>query len=134
MIRTIAAMFFMAGVVVACARNDMPEPEDGRMLFAENCAICHGADGKGGGPAAEGMDPQPPDLTQISARNGGVFPTSMVLSAIDGYTRQPAAEDMPEFGALLEGPMVPVDTGGPLMTPTPRPLAALAAYLELIQK
>jgi hypothetical protein len=39
---------------------------------------------------------------------------------------------MPEFGALLEGETVPVEVDGTL-TPTPRPLAALLAYLESIQ-
>jgi hypothetical protein len=41
---------------------------------------------------------------------------------------------MPEFGALLEGDTVPVDVGDGVLTPTPRPLAALLAYLESIQE
>ena len=53
---------------------------------------------------------------------------------IDGYERagQPGQE-MPEFGLLLEGETVPVDTGDGVLTPTPRPLAALMVYLESIQ-
>ena len=31
----------------------------GAALFAENCAACHGAQGRGDGPAAKGLDPVP---------------------------------------------------------------------------
>ena len=57
-----------------------------------------------------------------------------MLSQIDGYGRgRVGAEQMPEFGALLEGPLVPVAVDD-VFTPTPRPLAALLAYLEAIQR
>ena len=39
---------------------------------------------------------------------------------------------MPEFGADLSGDLVPLDIDG-VLTPTPRALAALLAYLESIQ-
>ncbi len=35
----------------------------GVRLYAENCALCHGADGKGDGPAAAGLTVRPADLT-----------------------------------------------------------------------
>ena len=76
------------------------EPADGRTAYLDNCASCHGADAKGGGPAARDLAVVPPDLTTISARNGGVFPRDYVMSTIDGLDRgthfDPA---MPEFGA-----------------------------------
>jgi putative copper resistance protein D len=37
--------------------------EHGARLYAENCALCHGADGKGDGPAAAGLTVRPADLT-----------------------------------------------------------------------
>lgn len=120
--------------VAACTPEEMPQASDGRALFMENCAICHGASAKGGGPMARGMDPMPPDLTLISQRNGGEFPKVEVLSTIDGYTKSTIkAPDMPEFGALLEGELVPLDTGDGVLTPTPRKLVALLEYLESIQ-
>lgn len=36
---------------------------DGEELYRNYCALCHGAEGKGDGPAASGFDPPPPDLT-----------------------------------------------------------------------
>jgi len=35
----------------------------GRQLYAANYAACHGADGRGNGPAAKGLTPPPADLT-----------------------------------------------------------------------
>ncbi len=118
-------------LVAACANGDMPEAQEGERLFADNCTACHDYRGTGspqliGGQAA-------PDLTRISARNGGEFPVAQVLSQIDGYGRgKVSTEVMPEFGLLLQGELVPIEVDGTL-TPTPRPLAALLAYLESIQ-
>ena len=118
-------------VVAACTPNDMPEPPEGALLFADNCAACHGARGEGGTSLSNGQPA--PDLTRIAARNDGVFPRARVLSQIDGYGRGALPDEaMPEFGALLRGDLIPVEVDGTL-TPTPRPLAALLAYLESIQ-
>ena len=37
--------------------------EGGARLYAENCALCHGVDGKGDGPAAASLTVRPADLT-----------------------------------------------------------------------
>lgn len=38
--------------------------ETGRMLFQQNCVVCHGAEGRGDGPQAAALDPSPADLRQ----------------------------------------------------------------------
>lgn len=38
--------------------------EQGGALFALHCSTCHGADGKGAGPAAIALNPKPRDLTE----------------------------------------------------------------------
>ncbi|MFY9239580.1 MAG: cytochrome c [Roseovarius sp.] len=123
----------IVAAIAACAQVEMPGPSEGRVLYLENCAQCHGPSGKGDGPWAKGMSPAPSDLTTLGM--GSAFPTTRVLSTIDGYHRaaQPG-QQMPEFGLLLNGETVPVDTGDGVMTPTPRPLAALVAYLQSIQE
>ena len=129
----IAASVVGLGALAACMETaSMPEAGEGRALYVENCAQCHGPVGRGDGPWAKGMTPAPANLTQLA--NGGTFPRARVLSTIDGYHRaQVPGQKMPEFGALLTGETVPVDTGDGVMTPTPRPLAALLTYLESIQ-
>jgi hypothetical protein len=44
-----------------------------------------------------------------------------------------AGPGMPEFGALLEGDLIPFDSGDGILTPTPRKLVALLEYIESIQ-
>ena len=120
----------LAALVIACSEVSMPEPDEGGLLFAQNCATCHGSDAKG---RALANGRTAPDLTGIALLNGGEFPRARVLSQIDGYGRgKLPADAMPEFGALLTGETVPVEVDG-VLTPTPRPLAALLAYLESIQ-
>jgi mono/diheme cytochrome c family protein len=123
-------------LLAACAPEvEMPTRDDGAAVFAENCAICHGTGGRGDGAVAAKMRPRPADLTRIATRSGGAFDRAGTLSRIDGYQR-PAVPgvEMPEFGDLLAGDAVPVDVGDGVMTPTPRPLAALLVYLESIQR
>lgn len=130
-VRAVPRLILGAALAVAlagCVADDMPEPPEGAALFAANCAACHGT--PPGSPVVQGA----PDLSLIARRAGGTFQRAAVLSQIDGYTRQPAAADMPEFGLLLRGPSVPVDVGGAQPSPVPRPLAALLAYLEQVQR
>ncbi|WP_179378775.1 c-type cytochrome [Jannaschia marina] len=114
--------------LAAC--NAEPEPRTdaahGASLFAQNCAACHGADGTGGSG---------PDLTTISARNGGTFPRDRVLAQIDGLDRHAeAGAVMPEFGAGDLGPAIIVEEHEGLGTPIPSDLIALGAYLRSIQQ
>lgn len=120
--------------VAGCMETGMPGAQDGRALFMENCAVCHGENGKGDGPMARAMQKPPKDLTLISLRNGESFPRAKVMSTIDGYARSSmSGPGMPEFGELLQGDLVPYDSGDGILTPTPRKLVALAEYLESIQ-
>ena len=38
----------------------------GKTLFETNCATCHGATGRGDGPAAQGLVPAPANLTALT--------------------------------------------------------------------
>lgn len=128
------ALGLLAGVLGlgACAMQaEMPQPSEGAKLYANNCAACHGHRAMGDEPLIGGQIA--PDLTMLASRNDGTFPRAEVLSQIDGYAKGThVGRVMPEFGAVLTGETVPVDIEGTL-TPTPRPLAALLAYLEDVQ-
>ena len=122
----IGAMAVLSGCVTA--------PVDtGRADYGALCAGCHGATGKGDGPATTTLEAPVPDLTGIAARNGGVFPAIEVMAQIDGYSREQNHGGMPAFWPLLEGDTVLIATGPDMMTPTPARLVALASYLESIQ-
>ena len=120
------------GLLAACVEEAKPTSD----AFAENCAACHGADARGNGPAAAGLGVEIPDLTLISARNGGSFPFSSVMSTIDGYSRGAhSANVMPEFGATEDlGEMVVFEVGDGNGIPVPRKLLAMAQYLESLQR
>ena len=120
---------WMSFFLVACVDRDMPEPDEGGLLFAENCVACHGASGRGDGPLATSLDPAPADLTTLFARG---YDRTKILSIIDGYQRD-GHTPMPEFGAVLEGDLVPVKLSDGSLSPVPRPLAALLFYLEDLQ-
>ena len=121
-------------LLVACAPASMPEPEEGSAFFAANCTDCHGRDGRGEGPLATGLSPGPTDLTLLARRNGGTFPTARALSYIWGDPEQGhLARVMPQFGGAMADDLVPLEVDG-VLTPTPRALAGLLAYLESIQR
>jgi mono/diheme cytochrome c family protein len=57
---------------------------DGKAMFHEYCAVCHGDEGKGNGPAADALKKAPADLTQVARKNGGAFPEIKVQRIITG--------------------------------------------------
>lgn len=72
----------------------------GKQEYQENCAICHAPNGKGGGPYTEFLTRSPPDLTQLTKNNGGVFPVSRMYETIEGNTvPSHGTRDMPIWGA-----------------------------------
>ena len=120
-------------LLVACAPVAMPGPEEGAAFFADNCTSCHGRDGRGEGSATAGLSPRPTDLTRLAETNGGSFPVARALSYIWGDPEQGhLARVMPQFGGAMADDLVPVEVDG-VLTPTPRALAGLLAYLESIQ-
>jgi len=75
----------------------------GQQMYSEYCAVCHGPDGKGKGPAASAMKAAPADLTTLAIQNGGKFPDNKVYSAIRGDMDLPAhgSKDMPVWGSVF---------------------------------
>lgn len=121
---------FLAGLAVAgCAAE--PEPQ-GREIYAAYCAGCHGEWAQGDGILAADLPVRPPDLTRLSAANGGVFPYSRVMAQIHGYPGR--FHVMPEFGPLLQSrPVMWQDETG-AMVETPQALLEVARYLASIQR
>jgi mono/diheme cytochrome c family protein len=105
----IAAVLLVVGLGIAQEKSVKQVPAkptvsvDGKSLFREYCAVCHGINAKGGGPAASALKQAPGDLTQISRKNGGKFPEDRILRMLKG--EEPVAahgsQDMPIWGAVF---------------------------------
>ncbi len=76
---------------------------NGQQLYREYCAVCHGRDGKGNGPAAEALKATPSDLTRLAARKGGKFPAVAVALMIKGEQTVTAhgTREMPVWGPVF---------------------------------
>lgn len=81
----------------------------GEELYQQYCSGCHGVAADGRGSVGAMMDPRPPDLTRIAARNGGVFPQAAVVRTIDG--RDPVIahgpREMPIWGERFAAAVPP---------------------------
>ena len=78
-------------------------PASGEEMYVNYCAVCHGKDGKGGGPAASALKIPPTDLTKLTASAGGKYPALHVSSVSRGEADLPAhgSKDMPVWGPLF---------------------------------
>ena len=75
----------------------------GKEMFNSYCAVCHGTDAKGSGPAASAMKTPPSDLTVLSKNDGGKYPSAHVAAVIRGQASTPShgSQDMPVWGPLF---------------------------------
>jgi len=114
MYRTILPLFALLFGALSAFAQDKPtikqvppsvsDPTSGKAMFTSYCSACHGRDGKGSGPAAAALKKGPSDLTILSRRNGGKFPTLAVQNSIAGEVSGTAAhgsKDMPVWGDVF---------------------------------
>ena len=75
----------------------------GQDLFREYCAVCHGNDARGAGPAASALKVKPADLTQISRKNGSKYPEIRIQRVINGEDELTShgSRDMPIWGQIF---------------------------------
>ena len=74
-----AALFVtMVGLVFAVSSSlradqeqNAEQLEHGRIVYSEQCASCHGQEGKGDGSAARFLDPKPRDFTTAEWKYAG---------------------------------------------------------------
>jgi len=90
----------IVGSTVLAATAAAAAEDIGKREFENNCAVCHGTDGKGEGPYAGIIETKIPDLTTLLADNNGVFPFNRVYEVIDGRVEVKAhgSREMPIWG------------------------------------
>jgi mono/diheme cytochrome c family protein len=91
-----ALLVALGGMAVAALAQQ--KVDFGKREFDNNCAVCHGKDGKGGGVYVELLKRSPPDLTTMARRNGGVFPMARAYEVIEGAGVGHGTRDMPIWG------------------------------------
>jgi len=104
-------------------------PNSGQEMFHSYCAVCHGQDAKGSGPAASALKTSPTDLTTLAQKNGGKYPASHVAAVLRGQalTRSHGTQDMPIWGPLFSS----ISEGGEAQVQ--QRIANLVTYIESLQ-
>jgi mono/diheme cytochrome c family protein len=101
----------------------------GKDMFANYCASCHGADGKGNGPAAAALKTLPANLTVLSQKNGGNYPAMRIASILRGDAELSAhgSKEMPVWGPLFRS------VSGGHESEVQQRISNLTTYIETLQ-
>jgi mono/diheme cytochrome c family protein len=121
-------------------KTSAPSGED---LFNTYCAVCHGKDAKGNGPAAGAFKVPPPDLTTLAQHHGGKFPTEYVTAVlqygVEGVKAH-GSKDMPVWGPLLgpsgalrQSPSLPLAEEREVSSLVTLKIHNLSQYIESLQ-
>ena len=122
----VMAVLIAASAVSSTAQTPAKAGFNGQALYEDYCAVCHGRDGKGDGPAARALKSPPADLTQLSHSHSGRFPETAVRKMILGQDMMPShgTEAMPIWGQVFA--KIDPATAGPRVD-------ALIAHLQKLQ-
>jgi len=136
------SLFVFLAVLTACLgyaqkssvniKVDQTRADNGKQMFANYCAPCHGVDGRGQGPVASALQTKPTDLTLMSRNHNGQFPENHLVSVLRFGVETPAhgSKQMPVWGPVLRQ----LDhSSGSQKTDTLR-IFNLVAYLKTLQQ
>jgi len=104
-VTTIAAA--VAGVILLAPGLGLADGDakSGNDLYHQNCAVCHGAAGKGDGPGAAALTPKPRDLTD-KAYMSGLDDRKLHESIAKGGQAIGKSPLMPPMGAALSAQQI----------------------------
>jgi mono/diheme cytochrome c family protein len=102
----------------------------GQEMYASYCAVCHGANAAGNGPAQSALKIPATDLTTLAEKNGGKYPAMHVSSILRGDAELAAhgSKDMPVWGPLFRNMSQGHDAE------VQQRIANINAYIESLQK
>jgi len=101
----------------------------GAELWKQYCAVCHGVDGRGNGPAVSALVTRPNDLTQLTKQNNGKYPQGRVRDIIMGEQTVTAhgTKEMPMWGDVFR-------SISPNQSFTEMRITNLVLYIQSIQR
>ena len=102
---------------------------NGKLMYGNYCAPCHGASAKGDGPVASSLKVPPTDLTVLSKNNNGKYPGSHIASILESGPPIAAhgSAEMPIWGSVF----AKMDTSNTMDRELR--ISNLSRYLESIQ-
>lgn len=136
-------MLGFVGVLALAACGERVEPPSvaarvarggpGQILYLTYCESCHGASGRGDGPAAEALRTPPTDLTRLWQTHGSPLDRERVAEYIDG--RQllgiHQSREMPVWGEEFFEDLPPTTPN--VETVKRRLIEVLVEYLQTLQ-
>jgi len=105
------------------------QADNGKQMFVDYCAPCHGLNGRGNGPVAQSLKTPPADLTVLTRDNHGRYPATHIVSVLQAGAPVPAHGTtlMPVWGPIF----------GKMSTSDPQVRALrisnLSRYVETLQ-
>ena len=128
------SMISLFGLLLVCpvAIAGTGDLAQGRTLYLDYCASCHGFNADGRGPVAPALSTPPTNLRLLSERYGNPLPADQIARFIDGRADVKAhgPRDMPVWGEeAWKTPEAKGSTGQVRDW-----VAKLVAYLQSIQK
>ncbi len=107
--------------MIELSKSTPEQIEKGKVLFQQNCVACHGAEGKGDGPAAAALTPKPRNFTSNDNWKNGRAPAEVFKTLKNGIQGGAMASfatlSMEDRWALVHY----VDSLGPKPIPTDTP-------------
>jgi mono/diheme cytochrome c family protein len=123
---TVCALILIGSSTIAGA-DDVAE---GRAIYLQHCATCHGANGEGNGPVAQALKTPPTNLRLLSDLYGKPLQEDKVARAIDGRAEIEAhgPREMPVWGERFS-----YENHGRRAQEVKERIRKLVAYLQSIQ-
>jgi mono/diheme cytochrome c family protein len=139
----IAALLAAVAVPIATATAQEDETASqtvrifkGKVTYRIYCSNCHGESGHGDGNLAELLSVKPADLTAIARKNGGEFPTELIIQLVDGRETVPGhgLKEMPVWGDAFQKSLQPSWTDESDDERARRKIDEVVAFVESIQE
>jgi len=87
-----------AACVLVCGSATLARAQDAKQTYEKSCVMCHGAGGKGDGPASKAMKPPPPPFaTGLS----GTSDADIAKVIKEGGKAVGKAASMPAYGSKM---------------------------------